>query len=83
MSMRMRDIATIFSQADLERKTAARAHRRDPATVPIDRSIAGGGGRSYQIGCIETLTQEISAQAERIADAAQASLMHSLLGDRR
>src|SRR5690606_12144073 len=35
-------------------------HRRDPATVPIDRSIAGGDGRSYQIDCIETLTREVA-----------------------
>ena len=55
-----RDIATVFSQEDLERKAAGRVHRRDPATVPIDRSIAGGGGRSYQIDCIEMLTQEVA-----------------------
>lgn len=55
-----RDIATVFSQEDLERKAAARVHRRDPATVPIDRSIAGGDGRMYQIDCIETLTGEVA-----------------------
>ena len=55
-----RDVTTVFSQEDLERKAAARVHRREPGTVPIDRSIAGGDGRSYQIDCIETLTQEVA-----------------------
>jgi type I restriction enzyme R subunit len=55
-----RDVATVFSQEDLERKVAARVHRRDPASVPVDRSIAGGDGRSYQIDCIETLTGEVA-----------------------
>lgn len=55
-----RDVATIFSQEDLERKAAARVHRRDPGSVPIDRAIAGGDGRTYQIDCIETLTREVA-----------------------
>jgi type I restriction enzyme, R subunit len=52
-------VATVFSQEDLERKAAARVHRRDPATVPIDCSVAGGDGRSYQLDCIDTLTSEV------------------------
>jgi type I restriction enzyme R subunit len=51
-----RKIATVFAQADLERRIAVRAHRRDPLDVPIDRAIAG---RPYQVDCIDTLCREI------------------------
>ena len=51
-----REIATIYSQEDLERRVAARAVRRALVDVPIDRQIVD---RRYQIGCIETLSDEV------------------------
>ena len=54
-----RPVATVFSQDDLERRQAARGIRRSPLDIAIDRRIAGGGGRTFQIACIETLCREI------------------------
>ena len=51
-----REIATFYSQEDLERRVAARAVRRALVDVPIDRQIVD---RRYQIGCIETLSDEV------------------------
>ena len=52
-----RPVAGFFAQDDLKRRAAARAHRKDPRAVPIDRGIAG---RDYQIDCIEALTREVA-----------------------
>ena len=52
-----REIATFYSQDDLERRIAARAVRRALADVPIDRKIAD---RGYQIDCIEALSAEVA-----------------------
>ena len=52
-----REIATFYSQEDLERRIAARAIRRALVDVPIDRQIVD---RSYQIDCIETLSDEVT-----------------------
>jgi type I restriction enzyme R subunit len=52
-----RPIATFYSQADLERRIATLATRRDPMTVPIDGKIAG---RDYQMECIDTLCREMA-----------------------
>jgi type I restriction enzyme R subunit len=54
-----RRVETVFSQNDLMRRQAARGIRRSPLDVAIDRRIAGGGGRSFQIACIDTLCREI------------------------
>ncbi|HVB18197.1 MAG TPA: DEAD/DEAH box helicase family protein, partial [Stellaceae bacterium] len=54
-----RKVDTVFSQDDLARRTATRGIRRNPIDIPIDRRIAGGGGRQYQISCIDTLCREI------------------------
>ena len=54
-----RKVETVFSQDDLMRRQAARDIRRSPFDVAIDRRIAGGGGRSFQIACIDTLCREI------------------------
>jgi type I restriction enzyme R subunit len=54
-----RRVETVFSQDDLVRHQAARGIRRSPLDVAIDRRIAGGGGRVYQIACIDTLCREI------------------------
>ena len=52
-----RPVAGFHAQADLERRIAARAMRRDLADAPIDRRIAG---RGYQIDCIEALSSEVA-----------------------
>ena len=52
-----REIATFYSQEDMERRIAARSARREPADVPIDRKIVD---RSYQIRCIEALSAQIA-----------------------
>ena len=52
-----RKIATFYSQDDLERRIAARRHRRDLSSVPIDRRIVD---REYQLACIETLSAKVS-----------------------
>ena len=52
-----REIATFYSQEDLERRIAARSVRRELADVPIDRKIVD---RSYQTRCIEALSAQIS-----------------------
>lgn len=49
-------IHTFFSRADLERRTASRALRADPTTIPIDRRIVE---RDYQVNCIDTLSRAI------------------------
>ncbi len=51
------EIATFYSQEDLERRIAARAVRRESSDVPIDRKIVD---RGYQIACIETLSAEVA-----------------------
>ena len=52
-----REIATFYSQEDLERRIASRAVRRTLTEVPIDREIVD---RGYQIDCIETLSDEVA-----------------------
>ena len=47
-----REIATFYSQEDLERRVAARAVRRALSDVPIDRRIVD---RRYQVDRIEAL----------------------------
>lgn len=59
-------VATFFTQADLERKAQAFRARRDPLGVPIDESIAGGGGRTYQIDCINTLCKLMQQGARKL-----------------
>src|SRR5689334_14459300 len=54
-----RQVETVFSQDDLVRRQAARGIRRSPLDVAVDRRIVGGGGRTFQIACIETLCREI------------------------
>lgn len=49
-------IQTFFSQADLERRTAARSLRTDPLLVPIDKRISD---RDYIHDCINTLCKEM------------------------
>ena len=51
-------VKTFFSQADLERRAAARATRRDPLSIEIDRKVVE---RPYQHDCIDTLCKEIAA----------------------
>jgi type I restriction enzyme, R subunit len=52
-----RKVATVFAQADLERRIAVEEVRREPLEIPIDRSIVD---RDYQKRCIDTLCREIS-----------------------
>ena len=52
-----REIATFYSQDDLERRIAARSLRRALADVPIDRRIVD---RGYQLDCIEALSAEVT-----------------------
>ena len=52
-----REIATFYSQEDLERRVAARSVRRALADVPIDRQIVD---RGYQVDCVETLSDEVT-----------------------
>jgi type I restriction enzyme R subunit len=54
-----RKVETVFSQNDLVRRRATRGIRRNPLDIPIDRRIAGGGGRFYQIACIDALCREL------------------------
>jgi type I restriction enzyme R subunit len=49
-----REVETVFSQDDLVRRRAVRGIRRSPLDVPINDRIAGGGGRLYQIACIDS-----------------------------
>ncbi len=51
-------VKTIFSQADLERRFAARQTQRDLLSIETDDKIAG---RPYQRDCIDTLCREIVA----------------------
>ena len=51
-------VKTFFAQADLERRAAARATRRNLMQVETDRRVAG---RPYQLDCIDTLCREITA----------------------
>jgi type I restriction enzyme R subunit len=51
-----RQVRTVFSQADLERRAAVRRLRRDPLDVPIDNRIVN---RGYQHDCIEVLCRQI------------------------
>jgi type I restriction enzyme, R subunit len=59
-------VATIFSQDDLIRRKAARGIRHSPLDIAIDPRIAGGGGRLYQIDCINTLCREIAAGRRKL-----------------
>ena len=51
-------VKTIFSQQDLERRSAARQTQRDLMSIETDEKIAG---RPYQRDCIDTLCREIVA----------------------
>ncbi|NCC51120.1 MAG: DEAD/DEAH box helicase [Spartobacteria bacterium] len=53
------DIKTIFDQENLERRVASRKVRQDLMAVEIDRRIAGGGGRTYQIDAIDAVCKGI------------------------
>jgi type I restriction enzyme, R subunit len=61
-----RKVETIFSQDDLVRRRAARGIRRNPLDIAIDPRIAGGGGRFFQIACIDTLCREIVAGRRKL-----------------
>jgi type I restriction enzyme R subunit len=56
-----RRVETVFSQDDLVRRRAATGIRRNPLDIPIDRRIAGDGGRLHQIACIDILCREMVA----------------------
>jgi type I restriction enzyme R subunit len=56
-----RDVATLYSQDDLERRAARRQTQLDPTAIAIDGRIAG---YPYQRECIEVLTRGI-AQGRR------------------
>jgi len=56
-------VKTFFAQADLERRAAARASRKDLMAVPIDGKIAG---RTYQRECIDALSREIVAGRRKL-----------------
>ena len=56
-------VKTFFAQADLERRAAARAARKDLMTVETDGRIAG---RPYQLECIDTLCREITAGRHKL-----------------
>ena len=58
-----RIVKTFFFQADLERRAAARAKRRDLMSVPIDGKIAG---RTYQRESIDALSREIVAGRRKL-----------------
>jgi len=51
-----RPIKTFFSQADLERRVAARAIRTAPTGIEIDKRIVE---RDYQMLCIDTVCREM------------------------
>jgi type I restriction enzyme, R subunit len=57
------EVKTFFSQADLERRAAARATRKDLMKVPTDTRIAG---RPYQQDCIDELCREIGAGRRKL-----------------
>jgi type I restriction enzyme, R subunit len=57
------EVKTFFSQADLERRAASRATRKDLMHVPIDTRIAG---RPYQQDCIDALCKEIGAGRRKL-----------------
>jgi len=61
-----RSVETVFSQDDLARRKAATEIRRDPLGIPIDTRIAGGGGRLYQIACIDVLCREIATGRRKL-----------------
>ncbi len=56
-------VKTFFSQADLERRAAARATRRDLLSTPIDKRIVN---RPYQRDCIDALCKEIIANHRKL-----------------
>ena len=56
-------VKTFFSQADLERRAAARMTRKDLMQVPTDERIVD---RSYQTECIDTLCREISSSGRKL-----------------
>lgn len=61
-----RQVETLFSQDDLARLKAAGAIRRNPLDIPIDRRIAGAGGRLHQTACIDKLCREIVTGRRRM-----------------
>ena len=52
-----RQVKTVFSQADLERRAAKQKLRIDPSKVEIDKHIAG---RPYQNDCIDTVCADFT-----------------------
>lgn len=58
-----RQVASFFSQVDLERRLAKRKLRVDPLTKPVDNKIAG---RDYQVDCINALCREMDAGRRKL-----------------
>lgn len=54
------EVKTVFDQENLERRVASRKLRRDIMTVPIDRKIVGGDGRTYQFHAINAVCEGIT-----------------------
>ena len=59
-------VRTFFSQDDLERRSAARAVRKDLMAVPIDTRIAGDGRHACQRDCIDAICREIALGRRRM-----------------
>lgn len=58
-----RQVASFFSQVDLERYFAKRQVRVDPLTKPVDKRIVE---RNYQHDCIDTLCREMNAGRRKL-----------------
>ena len=58
-----REIATFYSQDDLERRIATHSVRCALADVPINRKIVD---RGYQIDCIETLSAQVAGGRRKL-----------------
>lgn len=60
-----REVGEVFAQDDLQRIIDRRRKPIDPSTVPVNRSVAGGDGRYYQLEAIQAVCDNLNQGQRR------------------
>lgn len=60
-----REVGEVFAQDDLQRIIDRRRNAIDPSTVPVNRSVAGGDGRYYQLEAIQAVCENLNQGQRR------------------
>ena len=60
-----REVGEVFAQDDLQRIIDRRDNPIDPSTVPVNRAVAGGDGRYYQLEAIQAVCDNLNQGQRR------------------